>query len=422
MSNPGLGLCHQEDVNRMLGTLRECEVGRPMKGKRDGRKHIGLVPEFVMDTTEKSGIDFFSVSTVDQVVRASTEYRFTIFVSKQRLKEFSGLPDDVHVVGIPKLMAGGFLNILWYLSVLPICALWYRIDLLHLFAGNRRMTWFPADRTLVTVHDVFHFHQKGIYTLAKFAFFRGLITPLLKRQKHFHTISGATQVEMQRFLGVSPEMVHVAHPGVPKSRVECREAKRVVRDVFGIDRPYLLYVSALDHPRKNHVVLLDAYESLLRKRVDLPDLLFAGPDFFRADVIHREIASRQLSGRVRALGYVPDSLLPGLYQEATMFVHPSTLEGFGYPLVEAMMFGLPVACADIDVFREIGGDVPVYFDARSPEDIASKIEAVLDDTSLRKELSQRGKKRAEQFCLDRCSSEVLKIYERVLSQQSGCAD
>lgn len=374
-----------------------------------------MVPDFVMDTTEKSGIDFFSASTIDQLVRFGNRYRFTIFITKKRLKEFSTLPNDVRVVTIPEILGNGFPNILWYLFVLPFQAYWYRVDLLHLFAGNRRMTWFAPKRTLTTVHDVFHFHQKKLYTYPKYVFFRYVVTPLLKRQKQFHAISKATQKEMEEYLGLNPETIHVAHLGIPRLPTEYPKTKDTARKHFGIERPYMLYVSSLDHPRKNHLVLLDAYELLLSKDENCPDLLFAGPDFFHAEVIHNEIKRRNLSSRVRTLGYVPDSLLPSLYQEAILFLHPSKLEGFGYPLVEAMMFGLPVICSDIEVFHEIGGDVPLYFNPSCPMDITAKIETILHDVTLQRELSAKGLKRAEYFCIRNSSQEILKIYDLVLS-------
>lgn len=379
------------------------------------RNHIGLVPDFVMDTTEKSGIDFFSASTVDQLFHAGNRFRFTLFVTKKRLKEFSTLPSDVRVLAIPEMMGAGFPNILWYLFVLPFQAYWYRIDLLHLFAGNRRMTWFSPKRTLTTVHDVFHFHQKDLYTFPKYVFFRYVVTPLLKRQKHFHAISKATKKEMEIYLGLAPESIHVAHLGLPRWRSPYSEPQDNARKQLCLDRPYMLYVSSLDHPRKNHLTLLDAYELLLSKRAHCPDLVFAGPDFFHSEVIHDEIKRRNLSNRVKAVGYVPDSLMPSLYQEATLFLHPSKLEGFGYPLVEAMMYGVPVACADIDVFREIGGDVPLYFNPSCSADIVAKIEMILGDVTLQQDLSGKGLKRAEAFCLNRSFSEIMKIYERILS-------
>lgn len=370
-----------------------------------------------MDTTEKSGIDIFSASTVDQLLRFGTSYRFTIFITKRRLREFSKLPSNVRVVAIPEIMGNGLSNILWYLFVLPIQAYLYRIDLLHLFAGNRRMTWFSPKRTLTTVHDVFHFHEKKLYTFPKYVFFRYVVTPLLKRQTYFHAISKATQREMEEYLGLDPKTIYVAHLGISRLHPDDPKTKNTARKHYGIRRPYMLYVSSLDHPRKNHLVLLDAYELLLSKDENCPDLIFAGPDFFQAEVIHNEINRRNLSSRVRALGYVADSLLASLYQEATLFLHPSKLEGFGYPLVEAMMFGLPVLCSDIEVFHEIGGDVPLYFNPNCPVDVVTKIEMVLQDVTLQRELSAKGLKRAEFYCIKNSSQEILKIYERILFDQ-----
>jgi glycosyltransferase involved in cell wall biosynthesis len=395
-----------------------------VKPDRIDVKHIGLVPDFVMESGEKTGIDIFSTTFIPQLLNCGTEYRFTLFLTKKRQKEFSGLPSNVQVANIPEFMGRGFANIFWYMFCLPLQAWFCRVDLLHLFAGNRRVTMFPADRILVTVHDIFHYHRKDLYTLPRYLYFRGVVIPLLKRQKNFHTISLATKKELERYLRIPKSAAHVGYLGLAPFRISAQSAdteRYNIRRQYHLERPYMLYVSSLDHPRKNHMVLLDAYELLLRKGDPVPDLVFAGTDFFQAEMIHSEISRRNLVNRVRTLGYVPDVYMPSLFREATLFLHPSALEGFGYPLIEAMTYGLPVACADTDVFREIGGGVPLYFDAGNPHDIVSCIERILGDSRLREDRAQKGIKQAEQFTIERCSAEIQAIYEHVLAKQSGGA-
>ena len=383
--------------------------------------HIGLVPDFVMDTTEKSGIDFYSTALIQALSKTGTTRRFTIFIPRERLKDFPGLASRLRVVTIPRIFASGLLNIFWYLFLLPFQAYWYRIDLLHLFAGNRRMTWFPRGKMLATVHDVFHFEHQEIYSFPRFVFFRAIIAPLLKRQRHLVADSHATKHDIERLLGVPGSSIGVIHLGFDAARLLAQETGNEgvqVRKEYKLTRPFLLYVSALDHPRKNHLTLLEAYEILLKSNPDVPDLVFVGPDFFHAEKIHHAIQRPSLGGRVHALGYVPDQLLPSLYREAMLFVHPSPLEGFGYPLVEAMAFGLPVVCADTEIFREIGGEAPVFFDPKHPEDIASKIAMVLADPKLQEERCLKGLEQAKRYQSDVGVGELLRLYDAITQHQS----
>ncbi|MFN5466777.1 MAG: glycosyltransferase family 4 protein [Pirellulaceae bacterium] len=381
--------------------------------------HIGLVPDFVMDSTEKSGIDFYSSALIRALSQTDRSRRFTIFLTRERWEEFPDLGPHFHRVPIPRIFASGLLNIFWYLFILPFQAYWHRVDLLHLFAGNRRMTWCLGRKMLVTVHDVFHYEHQEIYSFPRYLFFRTIIAPLLKRQRHLVADSHATKHDIQRLLGVPGKAIEVIHLGFDAPRLLAPTTGKLeepVREKYQLKRPYMLYVSALDHPRKNHLALLEAYEILLQSHPDAPDLVFVGPDFFHAEKIHQAIQRPSLDRRVHALGYVPDQCLPSLYREAKLFVHPSPLEGFGYPLVEAMAFGLPVACADTEIFREIGGAAPVFFDPKQPKDIASKIAMLLADPVLQQEHRKKGLEQAKCYQNDQGIRELLRLYD-VLTQR-----
>lgn len=382
---------------------------------------IGLVPDFVMDATEKSGIDFYSAALIRALSETERSRKFIVFLTRERWKEFSDLGPHVQRVPIPRIFANGLLNIFWYLFILPLQAYWHRVDLLHLFAGNRRMTWFSRRKMLVTVHDVFHYEHQEIYSFPRFLFFRMVIAPLLKRQRHLVADSHATKHDIQRLLGVPGGEIEVIHLGFDAPRLLASTTgtpEEPVQGKYHLKRPYMLYVSALDHPRKNHLTLLDAYEILLKSHPDAPDLVFVGPDFFHAEKIHQAILRPSLAGRVHALGYVPDQWLSSLYREAKLFVHPSPLEGFGYPLVEAMAFGLPVVCADTEIFREIGGAAPVFFDPKQPKDIASKIAMLLEDPALQEERSRKGLEQAKCYQSDRGLRALLRLYDTLTQRPS----
>jgi alpha-1,3-rhamnosyl/mannosyltransferase len=80
------------------------------------------------------------------------------------------------------------------------------------------------------------------------------------------------------------------------------------------------------------------------------------------------------------LGYVPDEMLPKLMASAVLVVYPSTYEGFGLPVIEALATGTAVAASDLAVFREVGGDAVAYFDPKDPHSIASLVQACVEDS------------------------------------------
>ncbi len=116
------------------------------------------------------------------------------------------------------------------------------------------------------------------------------------------------------------------------------------------------------------------------------------------------------------LGYVPRDVLTNLYQAASALLFPSLEEGFGFPMLEAMSYGLPVVTSRTSALPEVGGDAALYADPRDPGEIASKAASAVEDAELRRALIQRGLVRASQFTWKRTAELTLKAYEELLAR------
>ena len=117
---------------------------------------------------------------------------------------------------------------------------------------------------------------------------------------------------------------------------------------------------------------------------------------------------------MRFLGWVDDEELEGLYRAATCFVFPSLAEGFGLPVLEAMVRGVPVACSRIGPLEEVASDAASYFEPTDVADIARAIEVLLTDEDLRTRLAEAGLERAGQFSWSRTAEATIRSYERAL--------
>jgi glycosyltransferase involved in cell wall biosynthesis len=100
---------------------------------------------------------------------------------------------------------------------------------------------------------------------------------------------------------------------------------------------------------------------------------------------------------IRFLGYVPDEDLYALYAGAEFFIYPSLYEGFGYPIVEAMSLGCPVATSEVSSLKEIAEDNAYLFDPKNVQNISKCISKMHNNASLRQDLAQKGIKRAAFF-------------------------
>ena len=176
-----------------------------------------------------------------------------------------------------------------------------------------------------------------------------------------------------------------------------------------LPKPYLLYVGTRQS-YKNFGTMLKALgrSKLLREEFHL--VCFGGgalsddENKLSRDVGFPTERIHNLSG--------DDILLSYLYKHAAAFVFPSLYEGFGMPLIEAMVHGCPVVCSNASCFPEICGEVAVYFDGRNIDDMSYSIERVV--AQPRDEVDVLIRTKSNQFGWDLCASASLKVYQSLI--------
>ena len=184
-------------------------------------------------------------------------------------------------------------------------------------------------------------------------------------------------------------------PGGVDARFAPDAAAGAARAALGLDRPYVLTV-ATHGARKNLGALVPAAEALAARGVDL---VAAGG---QRDYLPRADAAPG----IRALGYVDDALLPGLYAGASAFVLASRYEGFGLTCLEAMAAGVPVVAADAGALPETCGDAALFADPDDSAALATAVLACLDDEARAAALRAAGFERARAFTWDRTAREL----------------
>jgi glycosyltransferase involved in cell wall biosynthesis len=208
-------------------------------------------------------------------------------------------------------------------------------------------------------------------------------------------ISAFTAADVHERLGVPRERISVAYPGVD-------EVFRQDRQPATPDGRYVLAVAGTE-PRKNLESLLAAF-AVLRRR--LPELTLA---VVGADERWEPQRPVPLEG-VRLLGYKGDEELAALYRGASAFVYPSSFEGFGMPIVEAMASGTPVVASNHASLDEASGGAALRASPEHPESLADALEHALENPGP---LVERGRKHAAKFTWRGCGEAVVAGYESV---------
>lgn len=208
----------------------------------------------------------------------------------------------------------------------------------------------PAGRTplVVTVHDLAFLHDPEHYSARGNRFFR-LGLELTRRHARLVLVPSEQTRDECLEAGLDAARIRVVPWGVEPARAGDVEVARV-RGRYGLDRPYLLWAGTHE-PRKNLPTLLAAYDEVCTL-ADL-DLVLVGPDGWGEQVPEPHPPP---PGRVRTLGFVPQADLEALYAGAHVFCYPSSREGFGMPVLEAMAHGVPVVTSLGTPMQELVGN------------------------------------------------------------------
>ncbi|MCK6490009.1 MAG: glycosyltransferase family 4 protein [Planctomycetes bacterium] len=227
--------------------------------------------------------------------------------------------------------------------------------------------------------------------------------------RHCHVlvaISQATKDDCVKVLGFPAERIVVTHLGVGHEYRPHAEAElEPVRQRLGLPRDYLLHVGDLNR-RKNLPRLVEAYAA--RPELHALPLVLAGKDAPGADEVREAVARFALADKVRFLSYVPDADLAPLYAGARAVCYPSLYEGFGFPIVEAMLSGVPVMTSTVSSCPEVAGGHAALADPGDPAAIAEGIVRALAMPAAAREAARA---HAQGFTWRRCAEQTLAAYE-----------
>ena len=270
---------------------------------------------------------------------------------------------------------------------------------------------------LLTIYDTISLTYPETVSFRARTLFRLTTMLALRASVGIITISDATRRDLETHFTVDPKRVTTIYLGVDEAfRPRPKQEQENVRVSFRQPGDFLLYFGS-NKPHKNLVRLVDAYALLAaqcsRENAMLPSLLIAGAWDDQYPEAKQQVAHHRLGDRIRFLGPIDDADLPALYSAAMAFVFPSLYEGFGLPVLEAMACGVPVACSAASSLPEVAGDAAFYFDPKDVGSIALALRALIGDSALRANLSQRGLQRASEFTWRSTASKTLDLYRSV---------
>ncbi len=268
-------------------------------------------------------------------------------------------------------------------------------------------------RCVLTVHDLQPLDLPGNFSPTKRTYIRAMARRSVRAARVVAVPSRFTRDRVVGLLGADPARVELVPWSVRPPRPAPGSDAGPPPQVGG--HPFLLY-PAITYPHKNHLVLLDAFAELAAVEPDLRLVLCGGEAAAEAAVRER-MARPDLAGRVIRTGRVPAPLLEALYRGAVAVVVPSRYEGFGLPVLEAMVRGVPVVAADAGSLPEVARPE----DLVPPDDVAGWAAAMRAAARAgpaeRSARVAEGRRRAARFSPERTARSLRSTYRRAATDR-----
>lgn len=316
-----------------------------------------------------------------------------------------------------------------------------KYDIIHYPYFNPFFITLPIKKfakVVVTIHDLIPLIYPKHYPpgiKGKFSFF--IQRRLVNNADAIITDSETSKKDIVRFLRITERKIKVIHlaPRPLFKQITNLKLLMKVRKKYQLPTKFVLYVGDVNF-NKNIIGLIKACEIAKTplvicgeqaekiKDTKLNPRNFIGlRDWFRFffNIPHPELAHyRELVRKFREnsnilrLGFVPDEDLVAIYNLASVYCQPSFYEGFGLPVLEAMMCKCPVVVSKTNALVEIASDAALIADPKDQKDLADKIISILRNANLRANLVRLGAKRSREFSWKKVARETLKIYKGLL--------
>ena len=263
---------------------------------------------------------------------------------------------------------------------------WHRLRIpvdIRLMTGGTDLVYSPdftappafGPPRVVTIHDLAFLTHPERTTPALRRYLGRVVPWEVERATHLVAVSEATRAAMVELLSVPPARVSIVRNGVDQRFLDATALSGEQRSRLKLPETYMLMVGTIE-PRKNHDAVLRVLDHL-NPTLRIP-LVIAGRAGWGCEETLLNARRLERQGKVVLLDYVAEADLPSLIASSAVLMYPSWTEGFGLPVIEGLATGVPVITGTAPALREVGGDMALYVDPASDEEIRDAIEMVLE--------------------------------------------
>ena len=274
-------------------------------------------------------------------------------------------------------------------------------------------------KSVVTIHDLIFERYPQQFNKINVQLFRKKFTYSCKHSDKIIAISEQTKKDIINFYKIPENKIEVCYQScnnIYRNEVGEEEKKRI-KKLYSLPEQFFLYVGSII-VRKNLLTVVKAIKNL-KSTINIPLVVIGNGSSYKQKVkkyikqnnLDKDIIFLSENAIVNNLESFQSSAdFPAIYQQAIAMIYPSTFEGFGIPVLEALCSKLPVITSNISCLPEAGGDAAYYVNPTSAEEITNAMEEIFNDKNLADSMAIKGLQYAQNFTQLKTAAAVMKVY------------
>ena len=307
-----------------------------------------------------------------------------------------------HYVNLPMMFSDS-----WYLRNTP-----HRFDIIHRFSPGGFLFNVKAKK-VITVYDLFLYKTYPFNRKFRLSIQLGRVFNRRSLIRADAVLAGShfTKQEILKTIPLDANKIHVVYsaPAVDSPPDDPIRSRNILLSEYGISEDYILFVSTLE-PRKNLLRLVKTYEILKALHGRKEWLVIVGKKGWRYQETIDYIQKSPFRHCIKSVGFVPTHHLPHFYSNASLFVYPSLMEGFGIPPLEAMQCGCPTLTSNTSSLPEVVRYPEMMFDPENIDQIVEKSLRILGEPTFREDNIGKGSENAKRFSWGKSAEQIISIY------------
>ncbi|SNZ01280.1 glycosyltransferase family 4 protein [Flagellimonas pacifica] len=365
---------------------------------------------------KKHGMDMVALELIKNLQKIDQKNEYVVFVKPDF--DDTCIPNAPNFKIVELNSKWGYPG--WEQIALPKAAYKEGCDVLHCTSNTGPL--FSKVPIVTTLHDIIYlesislFKKEGTwYQKLGNMYRRYFVPPVIRKSKKVITVSNFEKERINKHFGFTDNRLTAIYNGVGThfKKVTDVGQLKTIKEQYNLPDNFFFFLGNTD-PKKNTKGVLKAFtdfNKIYPKKYKLVMLDYDEGELLR---LLDTTGGREIRELIHLTGYVPNTDLPAIISQCTIFLYPSLRESFGIPILEGMACGVPVITSNTSSMPEVAGDgTALMVDPSKPIQITEAMRNLIEDKMLAKVLSEKGIERAKDFSWEAMAKNVLELYEDV---------